>query len=129
MAYLRAADGRIGGASLLALHGSTMFVTTDAPFDATLVVTQQLAWGWRVAVDGKDADAFRDGVFRAVRVPRGHHEVAWRYRPASLLVGSFVTLAALARLLLSSIFVKGRAHEKNFRSSTRLRGLARRCEV
>jgi hypothetical protein len=106
MAYLRGADGRMAGASLLAFRGSAMFVTTDAPFDATLVVTQQLAPGWRATIDGHDADTFRDGVFRAVRLARGHHEVAWRYRPASLLIGSFVTLVALMRLLLSFVFVK-----------------------
>jgi len=129
MAYLRAADGRVTGASLLALRGSAMFVTADAPFDATLVVTQQLAPGWRAAVDGHDAETFRDGVFRAVRLARGHHEVTWRYRPPSLIIGSFVTLAALVRVLLSLIFVKRRAHEIFFLSSTKLRGLAERCEV
>ena len=106
MAYLRGADGRIVGTSLLAFTGSSMFVTADAPFDATLVVTQQLVPGWRAAIDGHDAETFRDGIFRAVRLTRGHHEVAWRYRPMSLVIGSVITFAALARLLLSFVFVK-----------------------
>jgi len=97
-----------------------MFVTTDAPFDAVLVVTQQLVPGWRATVDGRDAETFRDGVFRAVRVARGRHEVAWRYRPMSLLVGSFITVAALARLLLSFLFVKRRAHENFSRASLKI---------
>ena len=54
MAYLRGADGRIAGTSLLAFTGSSMFVTADAPFDATLVVTQQLVPGWRAAIDGHE---------------------------------------------------------------------------
>ena len=120
MAYLRGADGRVVGASLLAFRGSAMFVTTDAPFDAVLVVTQQLVPGWRATVDGRDAETFRDGVFRAVRVARGRHEVAWRYRPMSLLVGSFITVAALARLLLSFLFVKRRAHENFSRASLKI---------
>ena len=88
------------------LERRAMFVTADAPFDATLVVTQQLVPGWRAAIDGHDAETFRDGIFRAVRLTRGHHEVAWRYRPMSLVIGSFITFAALARLLLSFVFVK-----------------------
>src|SRR5262249_17353710 len=106
LAYLRSADGRIMPASLLAFRGSTIFITTDAPFDATLVVTQQLTPGWSVLVDWRGAEPIRDGVFRAVRLARGHHEVTWRYRPLSLVVGSCVTLLALARLLLSLLFVK-----------------------
>jgi hypothetical protein len=120
MAYLRAVDGRIVRASSLAFTGSTMFVSTDAPFDATLVVTQQLAPGWRAFIDGQDAETFRDGVFRAVRLTRGHHDVMWRYRPASLVIGWSITLLALARLLLSIIFVKSSAHEKFFRASVKI---------
>jgi hypothetical protein len=129
LAYLRAADGRIVPSSLLAFTGSAMYVTTDAPFDATLVVTQQMAPGWRATIDGHDADPFRDGLFRAVRLTRGHHEVAWRYRPLSLIVGSCVTLLAFARLLLSMVFVKGFAHENFFTHHAELRGLFERREV
>ena len=83
-----------------------MYVSIDAPFDGALVVTQQLAPGWRAMVDGHDVDPLRDGVFRAVRLTRGHHDVTWRYRPMSLVVGSCVTFLAIARLLLSFVFVK-----------------------
>ena len=106
LAYLRGADGRIVPSSLLAFTGSSMFVTIDAPFDGVLVVAQQLAPGWRAAIDGKDAETLRDGIFRAVRVTRGHHEITWRYRPMSLVVGACITILALVRLLLSIIFVK-----------------------
>ena len=117
MAYARAADGRIVPASWLAFTSSSMYAGSDAPFDATFVITQQLAPGWRASIDGHDAETFRDGVFRAVRVPRGHHEIMWRYRPASLIVGSCVTLLAFARLLLSFVFVKRRTNENFFRVS------------
>src|SRR5262249_2930521 len=121
--------GRIAPSSLLAFTGSSMYVTTDAPFEATLVVTQQLAPGWRATIDGHDADTFRDGLFRAVRLTRGHHEVAWHYRPLSLVAGACVTLLALARLLLSIVFVKRFAHENFFTQHSKLRGLFDRCEV
>src|SRR5262249_32853817 len=109
--------------------GSAAFVSTDAPFDTTLVVTQQLAPGWRATIDGHDAETFRLGLFRAVRLSRGHHDVAWRYHPASLIVGACITLLAIARLLLSLLFVKGRAHQNFFARHSKLRGLLERCEV
>jgi uncharacterized membrane protein YfhO len=97
-----------------------MFLATDAPIDATLIVTQQLAPGWRVMVDGHDAEPIRDGVFRAVPVSHGHHEVTWRYRPQSLIVGACITFVALLRLLLSIVFVKRSAHENFFRASLKI---------
>ena len=120
MAYVRADDGRIAPASWSAFTTSALYVGVDAPFDGTLVVTQQHARGWRATVDGADAETFRRGVFRALRVARGHHEIAWRYRPAPLVIGAIITLLAIVRLLLSSVFVKGRAHENFFRVSFKI---------
>src|SRR6185295_1070896 len=119
-AFLRGADGRIASSSLLAFTGTSMYVSIDAPFDGVLVVTQQLAPGWRALVDGHDAETFRDGVFRAVRLTRGHHDVTWRYRPMSLVVGACITFLAMARLLLSFVFVKRMAHENFFRASLKI---------
>ncbi|MEK6371575.1 MAG: hypothetical protein AABO58_02660 [Acidobacteriota bacterium] len=123
MTYLRAADGRMAPATWLAFTSSAMYVGVDAPFDATLVVTQQFAPGWRAAIDGDDSETFRDGVFRAVRVTRGHHEVAWRYRPLSLIVGVCVTLLTLLRLLLSIVFVKSARAKFFFLRHSNLRGI------
>ena len=108
------------GAEWIAFTTSAIHVGVDAPFDGTLVVTQQLAPGWRVTIDGHDSDPLRAGVFRAVRLTRGHHDVTWRYRPMSLVVGACVTLLAMLRLLLSLIFVKRRAHENFFRASLQI---------
>ena len=114
MAVLRGADGGLAPATWLAFTTSAMYVGADAPFDATLIVTQQFAPGWRATIDGEDAETFRDGVFRALRVKRGHHEIVWRYRPLSLMVGACVTLLALLRLLLSIVFVKSSRAENFF---------------
>jgi hypothetical protein len=119
-AFLRGADGRIASSSLLAFTPTSTYVSIDAPFDGVLVVTQQLAPGWRALVDGHDAETFRDGVFRAVRLTRGHHDVTWRYRPMSLVVGACVTFLALVRLLLSFVFVKRMEHENFFRASLKI---------
>jgi hypothetical protein len=52
-------------------------------------------------------------VFRAVHVTRGQHAIKWIYRPRSLVIGAILTLAALVRLLFSSMFVK-RTGRENF---------------
>jgi len=83
-------------------------VIVDAPSDGMLVLTQQDAPAWRVAIDGKSAEkrpVF--GVFRGVAVSKGRHEVLWTYRPRALFFGGAVTLITL---LLARIyfFVKHR---------------------
>ncbi len=106
MAYWRDSSGRAVGASLLAFATSAVHVVIDAPAEGRVVVTQQLASGWSVEVDGLAANAERDGVFRAVRVRGGHHAITWRYHPRSFAIGITLTLFAILRMLLSSSFVK-----------------------
>jgi hypothetical protein len=73
-----------------------------APREGWLVV-RDLYWpGWKAAVDGRPARVFpADGLFRAVRVPKGEHRVTFRYRPASLLLGGVLSVLAALGLLLS----------------------------
>ena len=71
-------------------------IVVDAPKLGTLVLAQQLAPGWRVEVDGvRRTPMLFDGVFRAVEVPKGRHEVVWSYRPWTLFSGAAVTLVTL----------------------------------
>jgi hypothetical protein len=108
LAYWRGDDGAAAGPSLIALTTSEMHVTVDAPRDGTVVITQQQSSGWRATVDGVRAEPLRDEMFCAVRVKQGHHDVAWRYRPSSFVVGAFITLAGILRVALSTKFVKRR---------------------
>jgi len=55
--------------------------------------------GWNALVDGKRVPILRaDYLLRAIPLPPGDHEVSVQFRPASLLVGSVITLATLAGL-------------------------------
>jgi hypothetical protein len=101
-------------ANMLALTTSASHVVVDAPAEGVVVVTQQDAAGWEVEVDGAPAAPLRAGVFRAVRVTRGRHNITWRYRPRSVMIGIALTIFAIARMLLSSTFVKRKWHKKIF---------------
>ena len=83
-------------------------VIVDAPSDGMLVLAQQDAPAWRVAVDGENAEKRPIfGVFRGVAVSKGRHEVLWSYRPRALFVGAAVTLVTLLWLQIY-FFVKHR---------------------
>ncbi len=69
-------------------------VTTDAP--GYLVLTDTFYPGWRASVDGEPAEISRaDVAFRAVRLEPGAHRVEFRYRPASVRWGAWISGVAL----------------------------------
>jgi O-antigen/teichoic acid export membrane protein len=60
--------------------------------------------GWTVAVDGVEQPLLRaDGIFRAVQIPTGLHQVVFEYRPLSFRLGG--VLSALAAAL--AVFALG----------------------
>ena len=102
------ADGGTNAASSAVLRDyqpSGVLVDADLSVDGFLVLTDTYADGWKALVDGKETEILRaDYNFRAVYLPAGNHEVEFRYRPQSFLVGGFVSLAAGAALVLAVIY-------------------------
>jgi hypothetical protein len=65
-----------------------------------LVVLDSYADDWQATVDGRPTIVGRaNGLFRAVRLPEGHHRIEFVYRPRTLRWGIAVTAVALAIVL------------------------------
>lgn len=79
-------------------------VRTSSDCASYLVLSDTLLPGWTATVDGAPAPILpADFAFRAVRLPPGVHEVAFRYAAPGLRAGALASLAgvvALAFLLL-----------------------------
>jgi len=70
-----------------------------------LVLSELSYPGWQVEVDGDSAELQTvSGLFRAVNLPAGEHEIWFRLRPASLIAGLGITL--IAGLTLGSLWVR-----------------------
>jgi len=106
LAYFQDAGQRVAAVKSLAFTPSAVLIGVDAPSQGDVIVTQQMSSGWSVEVDGARAIANESALFRTVHVTAGYHAVKWIYRPASLLAGVILSMIALARLLLSRMFVK-----------------------
>jgi hypothetical protein len=95
MVYISGA-GRLQAPLSYAFDASLVRITVDSMIGGRVVLTQNDAPGWKVSVDGKDATKkLERGVFRAVDVTPGRHEITWRYRPLSLIAGAIITLVAI----------------------------------
>ena len=73
-----------------------------APGSAGYLVLADIWYpGWRCTIDGRDAPLYRaDYLFRAVELPENAREVVFTFEPASYRRGRFISLAALAGVLL-----------------------------
>ena len=57
--------------------------------------------GWKAFIDGKPADFFKvDYVLRAMEVPQGQHEIAFKFEPEVVAAGSNITLASAILFVL-----------------------------
>jgi hypothetical protein len=93
------------------LSGERVRVTANAPQAGVLVLADSFAPGWKARLDGRPCPVARaNGLFRAVALPAGEHEVEFEYDPFSFEVGRAVSLASVTLLACAGVVVlsKGR---------------------
>jgi hypothetical protein len=104
MAYVVTPGGERKPPRALALDASSARVLVDSASGGTLVVTQNDEPAWRVTIDGRAAPKkVALGAFRAVDITPGKHEIVWRYRPLSLVVGAWITMLALVAIAVARV--------------------------
>jgi hypothetical protein len=82
--------------------------------DGFVVLVDAFDPGWKADVDGRPSPVLRANVaFRAVRVPKGRHSIAMRYRPRGVGQGLAVTSATLAAALLLGLRVSLRERARS----------------
>ncbi len=69
-----------------------------------IVLTDLNYPGWHVTVDGQPVPAESTGMFRAVTVGPGSHEIVWTYRPGSVYWGGLSSACTLL-ILAAAAFV------------------------
>jgi hypothetical protein len=82
-------------------------IVVDARSDAPgyLLLTDTFYPGWRASVDGGPAEILRaDVAFRALRLEPGAHRVEFRYQPALLRWGGWISAGALLLLLCGLVW-------------------------
>lgn len=106
---------------LMPQPGGTVRIVSEGAGELTVRVEADAAgWlllrdthypGWEAEIDGEQLEIYRaNGVFRAVEVPAGRHEIVWTYDPASFSVG--LTLTTIGLVLFGAtlyyFWLKGR---------------------
>ncbi len=97
--------GEPGSAEIVRYENNRVDVRASAPGGGFLVLADVFFPGWVATLDGAERPILRaNGLFRAIELPPGNHEVVFRYSPLSFRVGAFVSfLAALGLGLLGAV--------------------------
>lgn len=83
-----------------------ILIRANCATDAIVVLADSWAPGWGVKIDNHPAEALQaNHALRAVRVPAGEHFVEWVYAPADVYRALWISISALAALVLWSLYV------------------------
>jgi uncharacterized membrane protein YfhO len=89
----------------------TATVKLEAP--AVVVFSEMYYPGWQVYVDGARQDVLvADVAFRGVQAGAGAHTIELRYEPRSLVIGAWISAAALMLLMAITIATSVRARQR-----------------
>lgn len=95
-----ALEGEASDARVLSRGPDAVRVEARLRAPGVLVLTEAFDEGWTAAVDGQPARVLlANGLFRAVRLGAGRHEVLFRYRPWSVRAGVALSVLGLAAAL------------------------------
>jgi hypothetical protein len=87
---------------------SSVDITANLTCDGMVILSDTFYPGWRATVDGKPAQIQEvDFALRGVLVPKGHHDIRYRYRPWSVYLGALLSFAGVAGVL-TLVFLGGR---------------------
>jgi Bacterial membrane protein YfhO len=94
-------------ATIVAESANRLVVETVGTQPAWLVLNDMYGPGWTATVDGKPIPVFRaNALVRAVPVDGGQQRVEWKYTPASVRVGAWISITALLFALALVLFPK-----------------------
>jgi hypothetical protein len=84
------------------LRPSRVVIEANSIAGGSLILTELMYPGWKVAIDGVAAEPqIFEGMFRAVDVPAGRHTVVWSYHPRSVYWG--LAISAVTLLFLGAV--------------------------
>jgi hypothetical protein len=85
-----------GGADIVEWSPDRIRLAVRADRPALLVLADNYYPGWEATVNGEAQPVLRaNHTFRAVAVPAGEHEVVFRFRPRSMIVGFWIYVAGM----------------------------------
>ena len=101
----------MGRADLLSYSSDKIVIKTQSNDKSFLFLSDNYYPGWQAYVDDRQTKIYRaDYTFRSVIVPKGIHEVIFKYQPLSFYIGTALTLAGIIVLAIVSFRLSMRSN-------------------
>jgi hypothetical protein len=99
-----------GQAAITAYAPERVTVQVDAQGEGVYLFLADAYYpGWQAAVDGQPAPIYRaNGLFRAVPVPPGQHEVVFAYKSRPLIIGAAISVLCLVGVITGIVIQRRR---------------------
>jgi hypothetical protein len=82
-----------------------LVINVNAPIEGWLLLSDIWYPGWKVRLDDQLVEMYpANGLFRAVKVPSGNHEVIFIYQPLSFRVGLWITVFSIFAFVILFLF-------------------------
>jgi uncharacterized membrane protein YfhO len=79
--------------------------TVEADSDKILCVAAPMINGWKAYIDGEETDIMLvNSMYMGISVPKGHHEIVFKYMTPGIQVGVIISCSALLIIVLYMIF-------------------------
>ncbi|GAB4153992.1 MAG: hypothetical protein Fur0021_20160 [Candidatus Promineifilaceae bacterium] len=91
----------VGVAAITHYAPERVLIHAQTSASALLILSDAAYPGWTAAIDGQETEILiANGMFRALLLPAGNHEIAFHFRPASYFLGRWISLLSWLFLLI-----------------------------
>lgn len=99
-----ASGAAIGAATITAYEPERVVIQAATSAPALLILSDAAYPGWTAAIDGQETPILTaNAMFRALLLPPGNHQITFHFRPATYLLGRWLSLLSWLILLLFSL--------------------------
>lgn len=85
-----------GHIKLISYTPNKIVLHTQTDNDAFLYLSDTWYPGWKAYVDKEEKEIYRANLtFRAIKLPKGNHEIIFKYKPMSFYIGAILTLLGI----------------------------------
>jgi len=87
---------RQGQVTLIKESQKELVINVNTPIEGWLLLSDTWYPGWKVRLDDQSVEMYpANGLFRAVEVPSGNHEIIFIYQPLSFRIGLWITVFSI----------------------------------
>ena len=93
-----------GKASIVSYGNNKVEIKTETETDEVLILADQFEEGWKAKIDNIETPISpANYIFRAIKVPKGTHEITFEYLPYSFNIGVKISLVSIFTLLIITL--------------------------